>query len=195
MINIFSLRIKIAFWAWERTNDVHLNVRLLDIWFWTSNIISLHPEHREGSGDGYFVCQYFWSERLWGTHWQNVLQSRQSMFALRVLVAHGLHGQRLFDVVRAQRRHILLGTQAQCLLKIRFHKARSTACLPIYAYLLCYIYDYYVCKHFQSYVKFVRRAWNAFLLNVLFAISLARSASMLLTQVLRSLVLCISLAL
>ena len=92
-----------------------------------------------------------------------------------------------------QRRHILLGTQAQCLLKKRFHKARSIACLPIYAYLLCYIYDYYVCKHFQFYVKFVKRAWNAFLLNVLFTIPLARSASMLLTQVLRSLVYVLAL--
>src|SRR5688572_17479561 len=47
--------------------------------------------------------------------------------------------------VSVQGRHNLLGTQAQCLLKIRFHKARSTACLPIYAYLLCYIYDYLLC--------------------------------------------------
>jgi len=43
------------------------------------------------------------SDRIgFGAHIDKICcKARQSMFALRVLVAHGLHGQRLFDVVRA----------------------------------------------------------------------------------------------
>jgi len=43
------------------------------------------------------------SDRIgFGAHIDKICcKARQSMFALRVLVSHGLHGQRLFDVVRA----------------------------------------------------------------------------------------------
>src|SRR5688572_32855706 len=41
------------------------------------------------------------SDRIgFGTHMDKICcKARKSMFALRVLVAHGHHGQRLFDVV------------------------------------------------------------------------------------------------
>src|ERR1043165_8392055 len=43
-----------------------------------------------------------WSPRHGASGHQEICcKARQSMFALRVLVSHGLHGQRLFDVVRA----------------------------------------------------------------------------------------------
>src|SRR5688572_17470016 len=62
---------------------------------------SSHPWHRVGPGDSYFGCHHLGWDSLWGTHGQNMLQSPKIHIWLRVLVAHGHHGQRLFDVVRA----------------------------------------------------------------------------------------------